>query len=72
MAVKPEKIGTHKSFNSFNTGQLEDTYKDTATQWRPVGLKEGSRGGPPLSESNLNIVYEEVTKVTCFRSQNVH
>ena len=63
MAVKPEKIGTHKSFNSFNTGQLEDTYKDTATQWRPVGLKEGSRGGPPLSESNVvNIVCEEVTR----------
>lgn len=65
MAVKPEKIGTHKSFNSFNTGQLEDTYKDTATQWRPVGLKEGSRGGPPLSESEsnlVNIVCEEVTR----------
>jgi small subunit ribosomal protein S24 len=23
MAMIPEKIGTHKSFNSFNTGQLE-------------------------------------------------
>jgi len=26
MAMKPGKIGTHKSFNSFNTGQLEDTF----------------------------------------------
>ena len=41
MAVKPEQIGTHKSFNSFNTGQLEDTY----------GLdKEEVRGGPTLSK----------------------
>ena len=40
MAVKPEKIGIHKSFNSFNTGQLEDTY----------GVqKEMERGGASLS-----------------------
>ena len=26
MAVSPLKIGIHKSFNSFNTGQLEDTF----------------------------------------------
>jgi len=26
MALNPDKIGTEKSFNSFNTGQLEDTY----------------------------------------------
>ena len=25
MAVQPDHIGIHKSFNSFNTGQLEDT-----------------------------------------------
>ena len=40
MAVKPEKIGIHKSFNSFNTGQLEDTF----------GVeKEMERGGASLS-----------------------
>ena len=40
MAVKPENIGIHKSFNSFNTGQLEDTY----------GVeKEMERGGASLS-----------------------
>ena len=39
-AVKPEQIGVHKSFNSFNTGQLEDTY----------GVeKEVERGGATLS-----------------------
>ena len=47
MAVKPEQIGTHKSFNSFNTGQLEDTY----------GLdKEEVRGGPTLSKYFAKIV----------------
>ena len=47
MAVKPEQIGTHKSFNSFNTGQLEDTY----------GLdKEEVRGGPTLSKHFIMIV----------------
>ena len=47
MAVKPEQIGTHKSFNSFNTGQLEDTY----------GLdKEEVRGGPTLSKYFIMIV----------------
>ena len=25
MAVQPDHIGIHKSFNSFNTGQLEDS-----------------------------------------------
>ena len=40
MAVKPEKIGIHKSFNSFNTGQLEDTYGEA---------KEMERGGASLS-----------------------
>ena len=25
MAVRPEEIGVHKSWNSFNTGQLEGT-----------------------------------------------
>ena len=41
MAVKPEEIGIHKSFNSFNTGQLEDTY----------GVeKEQERGGATLSK----------------------
>ena len=35
MAVKPEQIGIHKSFNSFNTGQLEDSlgYK----KWQEKG-----------------------------------
>ena len=41
MAVKPEQIGIHKSFNSFNTGQLEDTYGED---------KEKTRGGATLSE----------------------
>eukprot|EP00088_Acartia_fossae_P026833 TRINITY_DN2759_c0_g1_i1.p1 TRINITY_DN2759_c0_g1~~TRINITY_DN2759_c0_g1_i1.p1 ORF type:complete len:170 (-),score=12.47 TRINITY_DN2759_c0_g1_i1:48-557(-) len=27
MAMIPEKIGTHKSFNSFNTGQLEGEFR---------------------------------------------
>lgn len=26
MALSPQKIGIHKSFNSFNSGQLEDTF----------------------------------------------
>jgi len=26
MALSPQKIAIHKSFNSFNTGQLEDTF----------------------------------------------
>ena len=26
MAIQPDHIGIHKSFNSLNTGQLEDTY----------------------------------------------
>ena len=29
MAMNPDKIGTEKSFNSFNTGQLEGTYGST-------------------------------------------
>lgn len=40
MAIKPEQIGIHKSFNSFNTGQLEDTF----------GYKRwGEKGGTLLS-----------------------
>merc|ERR1711915_824805 len=40
MAVKPERIGTHKSFNSLNTAQLEGSYgKKTAAEM----------GQPPLS-----------------------
>ena len=35
MAVQPDHIGIHKSFNSFNTGQLEDSlgYK----KWQEKG-----------------------------------
>ena len=41
MAVKPEQIGIHKSFNSFNTGQLQDTYGEDM---------EKTRGGATLSK----------------------
>ena len=41
MAVQPDHIGIHKSFNSFNTGQLEDTYGED---------KEKTRGGATLSK----------------------
>ena len=41
MAVKPEQIGIHKSFNSFNTGQLEGTYGEDM---------EKKRGGATLSK----------------------
>ena len=43
MAMKPGKIGTHKSFNSFNTGQLEDTFG--VETW-------GEKGGVNLSKAN--------------------
>ena len=44
MAVKPEQIGIHKSFNSFNTGQLQDTYGEDM---------EKTRGGATLSKLSV-------------------
>ena len=50
MAVRPEGIGTEKSFNSFNTGQLEDTLKPWSTYEKDKEKNEiNERGGPALS-----------------------
>ena len=61
MALSPQKIGIHKSFNSFNSGQLEDTFG--VEKWE-------EKGGVNLSEV-LVFVRVVVTDLVC-RLQDVH